>query len=49
MDEDAEPVEVVHAHGVVLRVGVQQDGQAQLGVGAVRSPQNPATNANFTF
>ena len=43
VDEDAEPVEVVHPHGVVVRVGVEQDAQAQLRVGAVRPPQVPGT------
>ena len=42
--QEAEPVKVVHAQGVVVRVGVQQDAQAQLGVGAVRPPQYPETN-----
>ena len=42
--EDAEPVEVVHAQGVVVRVRVEQDAQAQLGVGAVCPPKYPETN-----
>ena len=48
VDEDAETVEVVHPHGVVVRVGVQEDAQAQLGVGAVRPPQNPARSTDVS-